>query len=26
VITDFLVTDADAVEFGQPLATINTSA
>jgi len=26
VITDFLVTDADAVEFGQPLATIDTSA
>ena len=26
VITEFLVTDADAVEFGQPLATINTSA
>ena len=26
VITDVLVTDADAVEFGQPLATINTSA
>ena len=26
VITDFLVTDADAVEFGQPLATINTNA
>ncbi len=26
VITDFLVSDADAVEFGQPLATINTSA
>jgi acetyl-CoA carboxylase biotin carboxyl carrier protein len=26
VITDFLVTDADAVEFGQPLATINTTA
>ena len=26
VITDFLVSDGDAVEFGQPLATINTSA
>ena len=26
VVTDFLVTDADAVEFGQPLATIDTSA
>jgi acetyl-CoA carboxylase biotin carboxyl carrier protein len=26
VITDFLVTDAYAVEFGQPLATIDTSA